>query len=315
MTYEHVTVLLKETIDMLDVKPGGVYVDCTLGGGGHSRAVLEKLQGNGKLYAFDQDQWAIDRGESEWKEDPRVELIHSNFININNELSKRDVTGVDGIIFDLGVSSPQLDREERGFSYQKDAPLDMRMDRRALETARDVVNKYSQRELENIIWDYGEERWAKRIAEFIIQARTKEEVATTGQLVDIIKAAIPKGARADGPHPAKRTFQALRIHVNDELGALEESLSEAVKILKPKGRICVITFHSLEDRIVKKFIKSREGRCTCPPGLPQCACGNKRLLKNITRKPIISAQEELENNPRARSAKLRVAEKVNSSKN
>lgn len=310
MEFNHVSVLLEECIENLNINPDGIYVDCTMGGAGHSREIAKRLSENGRLYCFDQDQNAVKAASERLKEfSNRVEIIHSNFKNIAEELKKRGVEYVNGVLADLGVSSHQLDEAQRGFSYMNDAPLDMRMDNRVSISAWDIVNTYSKEELYRIIKDYGEENWAKRIAEFIVEKREEKKIDTTFELVEVIKNAIPKRARIDGPHPAKRTFQAIRIEVNDELRVIEDLIDEASSILKPKGRICIITFHSLEDRIVKNKFKFLSLNCICPPELPFCSCDKKSELKIITRKPILPNTEEIKENPRSRSAKLRVAEK------
>lgn len=306
--FEHVTVLKKEMIDSVVLNPEGIYVDMTLGGGGHSAEVLKR---GATLIGIDQDEDALKAARERLSAiGDKFTLVKSNFKDIKNVLSKLKIEKVDGIIADLGVSSYQLDEGSRGFSYMNDGELDMRMDRSAPLTAADVVNTYSEEELDRIISSYGEERWAKRIASFITEARKKGEIKTTFELVSIIKAAVPKGARQDGPHPAKRTFQAIRIEVNRELEILEETIKDSVSVLKKGGRLGIITFHSLEDRIVKDtYLKLQKG-CTCPPQFPICVCGGKPSIKIITRKPIIPTEEELTINPRARSAKLRIAEGV-----
>lgn len=310
MEFEHQPVLTNEVIWGLNLKPKGVYVDCTLGGGGHSLAIL-KTQPDCRVVGIDQDPHALDAAGRRLAEfGARVELVHGNFRKLDNILSRLNINAVDGVLMDLGVSSPQLDQAERGFSYQQDARLDMRMDPEQELTAYDLVNKLSKSELARIIREYGEERWATRIAEFIETYRQGQPIETTSQLVSIIKAAIPKKARMDGPHPAKRTFQALRIAVNDELGALAEVLEKVVELLRPKGRLCVITFHSLEDRIVKRFFNRLNNPCTCPPEMPVCSCGKRQLVTVITKRPLTASKAELAVNPRARSAKLRVCERL-----
>ncbi|QZY57190.1 16S rRNA (cytosine(1402)-N(4))-methyltransferase RsmH [Crassaminicella profunda] len=311
MNFEHVSVLLGETIENLDIKPNGIYVDGTLGGGGHSSKICESLGRDGLLIGVDQDQDALDAAKRrlEKYENQKI-FVHSNFSNIKNVLTELNIDAIDGVVLDLGVSSYQLDEGSRGFSYMQDAPLDMRMDRTKNFTASDVINGYSEEELTRIIKMYGEERWAKRIAQFIVQERNEKSIDTTGELVEIIKSAIPAAARRDGPHPAKRTFQAIRIEVNNELGIIEQTIRDVSEKLNPGGRISIITFHSLEDRIVKNTFKDLSTACKCPPELPICMCGGKAVLKRITRKPIIPSDKEIEMNPRSRSAKLRVAEKV-----
>lgn len=310
MEFHHVSVLLDECIENLNIKPDGVYVDCTMGGAGHSKEIVKKLSNKGLFIGFDQDKNAIKTAKERLSEySDRVKFVHSNFENIKDELEKIGVYKIDGVLADLGVSSHQLDEADRGFSYMQDAPLDMRMDVRCEFSAYDVVNGYTEEELAKIIKDYGEENWAKRIAKFIVEERKEKKIETTGELVDIIKKAIPKKARIDGPHPAKRTFQAIRIEVNNELGVITKMIDDASSIMNKGGRICIITFHSLEDRIVKNAFKELSLDCICPPHLPMCQCDKKSEVKIITRKPIIPTDEEIEVNPRSRSAKLRVAEK------
>ncbi len=310
MNFEHVSVLLNETVDGLNIKPDGIYVDGTLGGGGHSELALTKLT-TGKLIGIDQDKDALKAaGERLIKYEDNLILVHSNFSNILNVLEELGIDKIDGMMMDLGVSSYQLDEATRGFSYMHDGELDMRMDRSRDFTAYDVVNDYSEEELHRIIKEYGEDNWAKRIAKFIVEARSEKPIETTYELVDIIKKAIPSKARRDGPHPAKRTFQAIRIEVNNELGIIAETIRDIETVLNPGGRISIITFHSLEDRIVKKTYKELNTGCICPSEFPVCVCNNEPKLKIVNRKPIVSPQEELEANPRARSAKLRVAEKI-----
>ncbi|MFD1955201.1 16S rRNA (cytosine(1402)-N(4))-methyltransferase RsmH [Paenibacillus thailandensis] len=315
--FQHITVLLEEAVDGLAVKPDGIYVDCTLGGAGHSERIASKLGDGGRLIAFDQDDLALDNARVRLAPYmDKVTLIKSNFRYLEAELRgagvpvKDGVPQVDGVLFDLGVSSPQLDEAERGFSYNHDAPLDMRMDRDTLLTAEEIVNEWDEREIARILSVYGEEKFARQIARAIGQARAKARIATTGELVELIKSAIPAAARRTGPHPAKRSFQALRIAVNDELGAEEEALEQAIRCLAPGGRVSVITFHSLEDRICKQTFADHVAKCTCPPDFPLCVCGNEGTLKLVTRKPIVPSEVELEMNPRSRSAKLRVAEKL-----
>lgn len=308
MEYSHKSVLLKETIEYLNIKPEGIYVDGTLGGGGHSEEILKRLT-TGKLIAIDRDLDAIKASKERLKNYKNVEYINDNFKNIKEILKSLNIDKVDGILLDLGVSSYQLEEIERGFSYMKDAPLDMRMDKNSPFSAYDVVNKYSQQELEKVIREYGEEKWASRIAKFIVKEREKGEIKTTFQLVEIIKNAIPASARREGPHPAKRTFQAIRIEVNQELKGLDKTIEDMVEVLRGKGRIAIITFHSLEDRIVKNTFKKLENPCTCPPNMP-CTCGKKPVVRIITKKPVLPSKEEIETNSRSRSAKLRVAEKL-----
>lgn len=311
--FKHITVLLNEAVDGLNIKPDGTYVDCTLGGGGHSGSILSKLSENGKLYSFDQDITAINFNKDKFKEENelgKINFIKSNFRNISEELNKRNILGVDGILYDLGVSSPQFDNADRGFSYNYDAPLDMRMDQSQSLTARDVVNDWSYEQLVRIFFRYGEEKFAKSIARRIEKVRQQTPIETTGQLVDLIKEAIPAKARRKGGHPAKKTFQAIRIAVNDELGALEESLEQALDLLNPGGRISVITFQSLEDRLVKVMFKQKTSLPELPPGLPVIPDSQKVEYKLITRKPIVPSEDEITHNNRAHSAKLRIIEKL-----
>ena len=311
MDFKHVSVLLNETIDGLNINPDGIYVDGTLGGGGHSYEICKRLSDKGRLIGIDQDGEALEAARERLKEfEDKITLVRSNYCEIDTILKDLEIEKVDGIVLDLGVSSYQLDNLERGFSYKSDAPLDMRMDIRSPLSAYKVVNEYSMDELNRIIREYGEERWAKRIAQFIVQEREIKPIETTFELVSVIKKAVPKGARADGPHPAKRTFQAIRIEVNNELGILEDTINSMVDILKSGGRICIITFHSLEDRIVKNVFRNLENPCTCPRDFPICVCGKKPKVKVITRKPIAPSKEELEVNHRSRSAKLRIVEKL-----
>ena len=310
MDFHHVSVLLNETLDGLAIKPEGTYVDCTLGGGGHSHAIGESLSTEGMIVGLDQDVAALEAASKRLEDlSCQVKVIKTNFSNLKQALQEAGIREVDGFVFDLGVSSHQLDTAERGFSYMQDGPLDMRMNQNGALTAETIVNTYSSEELYRIIWDYGEERWAKRIVQFILEAREEEPITSTSQLVDIIKRAIPAKARQDGPHPAKRTFQALRIEVNQELQILHDAFVDAVSMLKPKGRIAVITFHSLEDRITKQTFKELAQGCTCPPSLPMCVCHHVPTVK-AKNKAIEPSQREVEENPRARSAKLRVAVKL-----
>ena len=305
MEFSHYSVLLKETVEQLHIKPGGIYVDGTLGGGGHAYEVCSRLT-TGHFYGIDQDDAAIAAaGERLAPFGDRVTILRENYCNMKSVLAGEGVVQVDGIVLDLGVSSHQLDESERGFSYRLDAPLDMRMDRRQALTARDIVNGYSEGELYRVIRDYGEERFAANIAKHIVRARQDKPVETTFQLNDIIKAAIPAKMRQNG-HPSKQTFQAIRIECNRELDVLKNSLDELIGLLAPEGRLCVITFHSLEDRIVKTTFKRNENPCTCPPGFPVCVCGQVSRGNMITRKPILPGDKELEENNRSKSAKLRV---------
>lgn len=313
MNFEHISVLKSECIEYLNIKKGGIYFDCTLGGAGHSYEICSKLNNTGTLIGIDQDINAINAANLKLNEFKNVKYVNDNFSNINQICKNLNINSleVDGFLLDLGVSSHQLDEAERGFSYMHDAPLDMRMDSRNSFTAYNVVNDYSELELCEIISKYGEERWSKRIAEFIVKERKQNTINTTFELVSIIKKAIPKGARKDGPHPAKRTFQAIRIEVNNELGILKNSIEKMTDLLKPFGRICVITFHSLEDRIIKNIFKELENPCICPREFPICVCGKKPKVKIITKKPVIPSEEEINTNHRSRSAKLRVVEKLN----
>lgn len=308
--FHHVSVLLEESLEGLNIKPDGVYVDGTLGGAGHSSRIAARLT-TGRLIGIDRDEIALAAaGErlAPWKD--RVTLVHSNFCEIDSVLKELNIPGVDGILLDLGVSSPQLDDGERGFSYMADAPLDMRMNRRDSLTASQVVNTWPQEELKRILFDYGEERYAPRIAAAICRRREEKPIETTLELVDVIRAAMPPAALREKQHPAKRSFQAIRIAVNDELGAVEKVMGDAIDCLNPGGRLAVITFHSLEDRIVKNAMAAAAKGCTCPPNFPVCVCGKKPKVTLVSRKPITSSEEELEANPRARSAKLRVCEKI-----
>ena len=311
MEFSHVPELYDEVIEGLAVKPEGTYADGTLGGAGHSAGICEKLGQNGRLIGIDRDADALRAAAERLKSFTcRISLVKSNYSDIKSVLSRLGVQALDGALLDLGVSSFQLDNPERGFSYMHDAPLDMRMDAGESLTAEDVVNGYAQEKLAEIISSYGEERWAARIAQFIAQERKKKRIKTTYELVDVIKAAVPASARREGPHPAKRTFQALRIEVNDELGHLESALTDFIDVLAPGGRLAVISFHSLEDRIVKETFAKRLDPCTCPPEFPVCVCGKVGDVKKVTGKPITPGDEEIRNNPRARSAKLRVLEKL-----
>ncbi len=310
MEFRHKSVLLEESIAALQIKPDGIYVDGTLGGGGHSLEICRQLSKRGRLIGIDQDAAAIEAATQRLEEyKDRVTILRSNYCDMKKELGRLGITSVDGVILDLGVSSYQLDEPERGFTYREDAPLDMRMDQRQTLSAREVVNEYGEMELYHILRDYGEERFAKNIAKHIVSARKEKTLETTGELIHVIKAAIPAKARATGGHPAKRTFQAIRIEVNRELDVLEHSLGEMIDLLNDKGRICVITFHSLEDRIVKNKFRECENPCTCPKEFPVCVCGKKPKGRVITRKPIVPSAEELEENTRSKSSKLRVFER------
>ena len=310
--FDHTTVLLKETVDGLNINPDGIYVDCTLGGAGHSEYLVKQLSSKGRLICFDQDTTAIENAKVRLADYlDRVTFVHSNFRYLKEELNNIGVYEVDGILYDLGVSSPQLDTPERGFSYHHDAPLDMRMDQTAELTAFHVINEWAYEDLVRIFFRYGEEKFSKQVARKIEQAREKAPIETTGQLVELIKEGIPAAARRKGGHPAKRIFQAVRIAVNDELGAAEDSITDAIDVLKIGGRISVITFHSLEDRLTKTIFKEASSLPDLPPGLPIIPDHLKPVLKLVSRKPIVPTDEELENNNRSRSAKLRIAEKIN----
>lgn len=311
MEFQHKSVLLQECIDALNIRPDGIYLDGTLGGAGHSSQIARRLTEGGRLIGVDRDRTALAAAKERLAPyADRVTLVHSNFAEIDAILDSLGIPAVDGMLFDLGVSSPQLDDASRGFSYMADAPLDMRMDKDDALTAGEVVNTWPQGELRRILYDYGEERYAPQIAAAICRAREKAPVETTLELVDIIRSAMPAQALREKQHPAKRSFQAIRIAVNDELGAVSRMMQAAVGRLNPGGRLAVITFHSLEDRIVKSEMQQAARGCTCPPEFPVCVCGKKPLVKLVTRKPIVSGPAELEANPRARSAKLRVAEKL-----
>ena len=310
MEFKHQSVLLEETINNLNIQPDGIYVDGTLGGGGHAFHVCSRLSEKGRFIGIDQDAAAIEAaGERLRPFGDKVTIVRSNYSDMKQVLQSLGISGVNGIVLDLGVSSYQLDTAERGFSYRENAPLDMRMDQRQEKTARDIINGYSEMELYRIIRDYGEDKFAKNIAKHIVRARQEKPVETTDELTEIIKAAIPMKFRAVGGHPAKRTFQAIRIELNQELEVLRGHLKEMVELLDDGGRICIITFHSLEDRIVKNIFRKCENPCECPPSFPACVCGKKSMGKVITRKPILPSEEELEINPRAKSAKLRVFER------
>ena len=310
MDYPHYSVLLRESIEALNIRPDGIYVDGTLGLGGHSEQIAKRLT-TGRLIAIDRDKSALDRaGERLKPYAERIRFVHGNFCDLPQILHDQGAEAADGMLFDLGVSSPQLDETERGFSYMADAPLDMRMDTSESLTAWFIVNKWPEEKLKKILFEYGEERYAPRIAEAIVRRRGAAPIDTTGELVDVIRGAMPAQALREKQHPAKRSFQAIRIAVNDELTAVSELMDHAADLLAPGGRLAVISFHSLEDRIVKNAINARERGCTCPRDFPVCTCGFKQTLKSITRKPILPTEEELAENPRSRSAKLRVAERV-----
>ena len=310
MEFKHTSVLLEETIENLRIKPDGVYLDGTLGGGGHSLRIVSGLGDSGRLIGIDRDEDAIKAAGLRLKPyADKVTLVHDNYRNAAKALARLGIGQVDGIVLDLGVSSFQLDNAERGFSYKYDTKLDMRMDTRQELTAADIVNGYSETELYHVIKDYGEEQFARNIAKHIVNARRDRPIETTGELNEIIKAAIPAKMRASGGHPSKRTFQAIRIECNRELDVLKESLDDLVTVLAPKGRLCIITFHSLEDRIVKTAFRRYENPCICPPDFPVCVCGRTPEGRVITKKPILPSDEEIENNKRAKSAKLRVFEK------
>ena len=310
MEFKHVSVLLNECLQGLDIKENGIYVDCTLGGAGHSSEILKRLSENGTLIGIDQDKDALSAARKKLEDYQNVKYVHSNFYNIDDILKKLEIKEVDGILMDLGVSSYQLDEGQRGFSYMKDAPLDMRMNRDNDFSAYDIVNTYSLEELHKIIKDYGEERFAKRVATFIVNKREEKPIESTLELVEIIKAAIPAKARREGPHPAKRTFQAIRIEVNSELKILNNAIEDGINRLSKGGRMAIITFHSLEDRIVKLKFRELADPCTCPKDFPICICGKKPLVKLVSRKAIEPSDQEVQENPRSRSARLRIVEKL-----
>lgn len=310
MDFHHIPVMLNEVITYLDLRQGGTYIDCTLGGGGHTSEIIKKIQPGGRVIGIDQDPNALQAAQNRlamYKD--RITFVHSNFYRLKDIVQENEVGEADGVLFDLGVSSHQLDEGDRGFSYMHDAPLDMRMNPQDKVTAENLVNELEEQELARIIKEYGEERWAKRIARFIVENRQSKRIGTTGELVGIIKKAVPAGARREGPHPAKRTFQALRIAVNDELNRFAQTLRDTVDILKPGGRVCVISFHSLEDRITKEVFRDLAKDCICPPELPVCRCNKQKQVDIITSKPVLPGAQEIEDNPRARSAKLRAARK------
>lgn len=307
--FKHISVLFEETVDGLNVQPGGIYVDGTLGGAGHAKYVCERMQGSGRFLGIDQDEDAIAAATERLKQFPFVTIVRSNYENMASVLKEQGITKVNGILLDLGVSSYQLDTADRGFTYKVDAPLDMRMDNRMEKTAKDIVNNYSEMELFHMIRDYGEDQFAKNIAKHIVRMRQEKPIETTFELVEAIKAAIPAKIRMNTGHPAKKTFQAIRIELNRELEVLEHTLDDMIELLAPGGRLCIITFHSLEDRIVKVKFKENENPCTCPPEFPVCVCGKESKGKVITRKPILPGKEELESNSRSKSAKLRIFER------
>lgn len=311
MEFKHTSVLLQETVDGLKVKPDGIYVDGTLGGGGHSYEICRRLGAKGSIVGIDQDAAAIEAAGNRLKDfGEKVTIVRSNYCDMKSRLQELGIYKVDGIVLDLGVSSYQLDTAERGFSYREDAPLDMRMDTRQIMTARDIVNDYSQKELCRVIRDYGEDKFAANIAKHIVMARSKAPIETTGQLTEVIRAAIPMKYQKKSGHPAKRTFQAIRIELNRELEVLRDSLDDMIELLNPGGRLCIITFHSLEDRIVKSAFRKNENPCTCPPDFPVCVCRKVSKGSIVTRKPILPSEEELEYNSRSKSAKLRIFERA-----
>ena len=310
MEFKHVSVLLQETVDGLNVKPDGIYVDGTLGGGGHSYEVCTRLGAKGSIIGIDQDEAAIEAASIRLKDfGEKVTIVRSNYCDMKSRLNELGIDKVDGIMLDLGVSSYQLDTADRGFSYREDAPLDMRMDQRSEMTARDIVNDYSEMDLYRVIRDYGEDKFAKNIARHIVRERAKRPIETTGELTEVIRHAIPMKFQKKTGHPAKRTFQAIRIELNRELDVLRDSLDDMIDMLNPGGRLCIITFHSLEDRIVKSAFKKNENPCTCPSDFPVCVCGKVSKGRVITRKPILPSEEEMEVNSRSKSAKLRIFER------
>ena len=309
MEFKHIPIMLNEVLEGLNIKPDGIYVDGTLGGAGHSSEIIKRLSDKGRLIGIDQDMDAIKASSERLQSYENAIIIHSNYVNMRNVLLERDIKKVDGILLDLGVSSYQFDNTERGFSYREDAPLDMRMDRDQSYTAQDIVNDYSESELRRIISDYGEEKFAGRIASNIVRSREVKRIETTFELNDIIKDSIPAAARRHGGNPSKKTYQALRIELNKELMVLEDSLEEMIEMLNPGGRFCIITFHSLEDRIVKSAFRTAENPCICPPEFPVCTCGRVSKGRVVNRKPITASEDELTENPRSSSAKLRIFEK------
>jgi 16S rRNA (cytosine1402-N4)-methyltransferase len=310
MEFKHISVLLNECLDALNIKEDGIYVDCTLGGAGHSVEILKRLSSNGRLIGIDQDMDALKAAKEKLKDFNNVTYVHDNFYNIEDILNKLEIEKVDGILMDLGVSSFQLDETQRGFSYMRDATLDMRMDRSQSLSAHDVVNSYSEEQIAEVLRTYGEEKFSKRIANFIVDRRQEKSIDTTLELVNVIDAAIPAKYKREGGHPAKRTFQGIRIEVNGELRILNKAIEDGINSLNSGGRMAVITFHSLEDRIIKNAFKELQDPCKCPKQLPMCVCGKTAIVKLITRKPILATEEELKINSRSRSAKLRVAEKI-----
>ncbi len=311
MEFQHAPVMYQEVLENLEIKKEGIYVDGTLGGAGHASGICMNLNEKGILVGIDRDTDAIHASQERLKDYICKKIyVHDNYVNIKEIIRNHELNKIDGAVLDLGVSSFQLDNEERGFSYMKEASLDMRMNKTDTVTAQDIINTYSEDELKKIIKEYGEEKWASRIANFIIKERKKNTIRTTSRLVEIIKAAIPASARRKGPHPAKRTFQALRIEVNNELGLLQEAVYDFIDVLNTGGRLCIITFHSLEDRIVKNCFNEAAKKCTCPPTVPICICEGKAKVKKVSSKPIYPSESELERNPRSRSAKLRIVEKV-----
>lgn len=309
--FKHISVLLNECIEGLDIKPDGIYVDCTAGGGGHSLEIAKRLSDKGLLICIDRDADALKACSERLKDySDRVKLVHARFSEIKKVLSDLGIEGIDGALLDLGVSSYQIDTAERGFSFRFDAPLDMRMDRESYLSAYDIVNKYSQQEIADILWRFGEEKFSRKIAEKIVKARETAPIETTFQLVDIIKSGMPASARREDQHPAKRSFQALRIAVNDELAEVTEAVNEIPKLLNKDGRIAIITFHSLEDRIVKTAYNELSIKCTCPPDFPVCVCNRHPILEIVNRKPIVADKEQLEDNRRAACAKLRIAKRI-----
>ena len=311
MEFKHTSILYEEIMELLNIKEDGIYADGTLGGGGHSYGICEALGKEGTLIGIDRDTDALNAASERLKDfECKKEYVHSNYSKIKDIVADLKLDGIDGALLDLGVSSFQLDNPERGFSYMNDAPLDMRMNQSDKLTAYEIVNEYSQSEIHKIIRNYGEDKWAARIAQFIVEKRKEAPIKTTFELVDVIKAAIPAAARRDGPHPAKRTFQAIRIEVNNEIGLLEDTVRDFIEVLNEGGRLCIITFHSLEDRIVKNCFNEAAKGCICPKEIILCICENEPSIKKITKKPMIPSEQEIETNPRARSAKLRVVEKI-----